>query len=99
MDIVDGPRRLKDRHFKMALRHEGRIMRAISWRGAERHAFLESHRAAVDVAFSLDQNQFNGETYLELTVCDIRPAEAPLPPPEHRRGRGGAARGGMQNVK
>jgi hypothetical protein len=29
----------------------------------------------VDVAFSLEQNQFNGETYLELTVCDIRPAE------------------------
>jgi single-stranded-DNA-specific exonuclease len=77
VDIVDGPRRLKDRHFKMALRHEGRIMRAISWRGAERHAFLEAHRAAVDVAFSIDQNQFNGETYLELTVCDIRPAQAP----------------------
>jgi hypothetical protein len=50
-------------------------MRAISWRGAERHPFLEAHRAPVDVAFSLEQNQFNGETYLELTVCDIRPAE------------------------
>jgi single-stranded-DNA-specific exonuclease len=75
VDIVDGPRRLKDRHLKMALRHQGRVMRAISWRGAERHPFLESHRAPVDVAFSLDQNQFNGETYLELTVCDIRPAE------------------------
>jgi single-stranded-DNA-specific exonuclease len=82
VDIVDGPRRLKDRHYKMALRHEGRIMRAISWRGAERHAFLEAHRAAVDVAFSLDQNQFNGETYLELTVCDIRPAEAPALRPD-----------------
>ncbi|HZA36003.1 MAG TPA: hypothetical protein VE505_13785, partial [Vicinamibacterales bacterium] len=61
--------------------HEGRIMRAISWRGAERHAFLEAHRAAVDVAFSIDQNQFNGETYLELTVCDIRPAQAPMAGP------------------
>jgi single-stranded-DNA-specific exonuclease len=75
VDIVDGPRRLKDRHLKMALRHNGRVMRAISWRGVERHPFLEAHRAPVDVAFSLDQNQFNGETYLELTVCDIRPAE------------------------
>jgi single-stranded-DNA-specific exonuclease len=74
VDIVDGPRRLKDRHLKMALRHQGRVMRAISWRGAERYPFLESHRAPVDVAFSLDQNQFNGETYLELTVCDIRPS-------------------------
>ena len=73
VDIVDGPRRLKERHLKMALRQDGRVMRAIAWRGAERHAFLEAHRAAVDVAFSLEQNQFNGETYLELTLCDTAP--------------------------
>ena len=76
VEIVDGPRRLKDRHFKMALRHDGRVLRAIAWRGAERHAFLEEHRALVDVAYSLEQNEFNGETYLELTVADVRPAEA-----------------------
>ena len=73
VDIVDGPRRLKERHYKMALRQDGRVMRAISWRGADRHAFLESHHAPVDVAFSLDRNEFNGETYLELSLCDIRP--------------------------
>jgi single-stranded-DNA-specific exonuclease len=75
VEIVDGPRRLKDRHFKMALRQHGRVLRAIAWRGAERHAFLEDHRALVDVAYSLEQNQFNGETYLELTVVDVRPTE------------------------
>ena len=74
VEIVDGPRRLKERHYKMALRHEGRIMRAICWRGLERHAFLESHKNAIDLAFSLDQNYYNGETYLELNVCDVRPA-------------------------
>ncbi|HXE81236.1 MAG TPA: single-stranded-DNA-specific exonuclease RecJ [Vicinamibacterales bacterium] len=77
VEIVDGPRRLKERHYKMALRHEGRVMRAIAWRGADRHAFLESHRALVDVAFSLDRNEFNGETYLELSLCDIRPCAGP----------------------
>jgi single-stranded-DNA-specific exonuclease len=76
VEIVDGPRRLNERHLKMALKHGGRVMRAIAWRGAERHSFLESHRAPVDIAFSLDRNEFNGETYLELTICDIRPAEA-----------------------
>jgi len=74
VEIADGPRRLKDRHFKMALRQDGRVMRAVAWRGVERHAFLETHRAPVDVAYSLEQNEFNGETYLELTVADIRPA-------------------------
>jgi single-stranded-DNA-specific exonuclease len=74
VDVVDGPRRIKDRHFKMALRHDGRVLRAIAWRGADRHSFLETHKAPVDVAFSLEQNQWNGETYLELTVADLRPA-------------------------
>ncbi len=76
VEIADGPRRLKDRHLKMALRQGGRVLRAIAWRGVERHAFLEGHTDSVDVAYSLTENHFNGETYLELTVADIRPASA-----------------------
>jgi single-stranded-DNA-specific exonuclease len=74
VEIVDGPRKLKERHFKMALRQDGRVLRAIAWRGVERYGFLEAHRARVDLAYSLEQNEFNGETYLELVVADIRPA-------------------------
>jgi single-stranded-DNA-specific exonuclease len=76
VEIIDGPRKLKDRHLKMALRQDGRIFRAIAWRAAERHDYLSEHRAAVDVAFSLDQNQYNGETYVELTLADVRSAES-----------------------
>ena len=72
VEIVDGPRKLKERHLKMALKQEGRIFRAIAWRAAERHDYLTEHRTALDVAFSLDQNQYNGETYVELTLADIR---------------------------
>jgi single-stranded-DNA-specific exonuclease len=76
VEIIDGPRKLKERHLKMALRQEGRIFRAVAWRAAERHDFLEEHKAALDVAFSLEQNQYNGETYVELTLADIRQSEA-----------------------
>ena len=72
VEIIDGPRKLKERHLKMALRQEGRIFRAIAWRAAERHDFLAEHKAALDVAFSLEQNQYNGETFVELTVVDAR---------------------------
>jgi single-stranded-DNA-specific exonuclease len=75
VEIVDGPRKLKERHLKMALRQEGRIFRAVAWRAAERHDYLTECRSAVDVAFSLDQNQYNGETYVELTLADVRRAE------------------------
>ena len=74
VEIIDGPRKLKERHLKMALRQDGRIFRAIAWRAAERHDYLAEHKAALDVAFSLEQNQYNGETYVELTLADIRRA-------------------------
>jgi len=72
VEIVDGPRKLKERHLKMALKQEGRIFRAVAWRAAERHDYLTEHKAAVDVAFSLEQNQYNGETYVELTLADLK---------------------------
>jgi len=73
--IVDGPRKLKERHLKMSLKQEGRIFSAVAWRAAEQHDYLTEHKAALDVAFSLEQNQFNGEAHLELTLADLRRSE------------------------
>jgi single-stranded-DNA-specific exonuclease len=72
VEIVDGPRPLKDRHLKMTFRQDGRSFRAIAWRAAERAAFLTEHRAGVNLAFSLEQNEYQGETYLELNVADFK---------------------------
>ncbi len=72
VEIVDGPRPLKERHLKMTFRQDGRSFRAIAWRAAERAAFLTENRAGVNLAFSLEQNEFQGETYLELTVADFK---------------------------
>jgi single-stranded-DNA-specific exonuclease len=77
VEIVDGPRMLKERHLKMALKQDGRIFRAVAWRAAERHDYLAAHKAAVDVAFSLEQNQYNGETYVELTLADLKESQEP----------------------
>ena len=72
VEIIDGPRKLKERHLKMALKQDGRIFRAIAWRAAERHDYLADHRTSLDVAFSLDQNQYNGETFVELNIADVK---------------------------
>ncbi len=72
VEIVDGPRRIKERHLKMSVRQNGRIFRAIAWRSVEREPFVVEHRGALDVAFSLSQNTFNGDTYTELTLADMR---------------------------
>ena len=72
VEIVDGPRRVKDRHLKMAFRQDGRIMRGIAWRASEREAFVSEHRGAIDLAFSLEQDTWNGERYLQLSVADFK---------------------------
>jgi single-stranded-DNA-specific exonuclease len=77
VEIVDGPRSLKERHLKMTFCQDGRRFRAIAWRAAERADFLERHRTGVDLAFSLERNEFQGETYLELSVADFRPLGSP----------------------
>jgi len=76
VEIIDGPRKLKERHLRMALKQDGRIFRAVAWRAAERHDALAEHKASVDVAFSLDQNHYNGETFVELSIADFRLATA-----------------------
>jgi single-stranded-DNA-specific exonuclease len=72
VEIVDGPRTLKERHLKMTFSQEGRRFRAIAWRAAERAELLTRNRAAVNLAFSLEKNEFKGETYLELNVADFQ---------------------------
>ena len=72
VEIIDGPRVMKERHLRMALKQDGRIFRAVAWRAAERHEYLTGHKAAVDVAFSLEANEYNGESFVELTLADIR---------------------------
>jgi single-stranded-DNA-specific exonuclease len=75
VEIVDGPRLIKDRHLKMAFRQEGRIMRGIAWRASERGSFVTEHRAAIDLAFSLEQDVWDGERYLQLSVADFKAPE------------------------
>ncbi len=83
VQIADGPRRVKERHLKFAVRQGGRVFRVMAWRAAERERELADAHAACDLAFSLTQNTFNGETFTELTLADARAAAgtgAAVPP-------------------
>jgi len=72
VEIIDGPRRVKERHLKMAFRQDGRVMRGIAWRASEREGFVTEHRTAIDLAFSLEQDIWNGERYLQLSIADFK---------------------------
>jgi single-stranded-DNA-specific exonuclease len=83
VEIVDGPRRVKERHLKMAFKQDGKVIRGMAWRAVEREEFVTGHRDAIDLAFSLEQDTWNGERYLQLSVADFKaPAATPTPPPQ-----------------
>jgi single-stranded-DNA-specific exonuclease len=72
VEIVDGPRKLKDRHLKMSVRQNGRILRAIQWNAAEREERLTAQKAGVEIAYTVEENEFQGEKYVELRLEDFR---------------------------
>ncbi len=45
----------------MNVKQHGRVFRAIAWRAAERAEFLQEHRRAVRLAYSLDKNTFRAK--------------------------------------
>ena len=72
VEIVDGPHTMKDRHLRMTVRQERRRFRAVAWRAAERQEFYRAHRSALNIAFSLTENTYRGQTSIELNVADVK---------------------------
>ena len=72
VEIVDGPHTIRDRHLKMTVRQEQRRFRAIAWRAAESKEFYREHRSALNIAFSLTENTYRGESFIELSVADVK---------------------------
>lgn len=70
--VVDGPRILKERHLKMSVKQEGRVLRAIQWNAAEREQKLIAQKDGVEIAYTVEENEFRGEKYVELRLEDFR---------------------------
>ena len=77
VEVIDGPRTMKEQHLRMTVREGGARFRAVAWRAADRAAFFEAHRAGLQLAFSVVENTYQGHTSTELTVADAARADAP----------------------
>ena len=66
----------------MAFKQDGKVLRGMAWRAADREAFVTEHRTGMDLAYSLEQETWNGESYLQLSVADFRETAQPAVPDE-----------------
>ena len=72
VEVCDGPRILKERHLKMSVKQDGRVLRAIQWNAAEREGTLLAQKGGVEIAYTVEENEFRGERYVELRLEDFR---------------------------
>jgi single-stranded-DNA-specific exonuclease len=64
---------VKEHHVRFVVKHQEKTLTGIGFNMANRFTLLEQRRP-LDIVFTIDQNEWNGETSLQLKVIDIRPA-------------------------
>lgn len=69
VEVAAGPRTMGERHLRMTLRQGRAAFPAVAWRAAERAAVFERRRA-LNVAFSLGEDSYKGNDFLQLIVAD-----------------------------
>ncbi len=76
--VAAGPWVLKDAHLKMRIQRNGSSVNAIWWRRADAVEKI-SAGSLVDLAYTVDQNHYQGEDELLLTVKDVQAPECRVP--------------------
>jgi single-stranded-DNA-specific exonuclease len=69
--VVSPPRILKDKHLKLRLLQSGRWMDAVCWGGAD-YANEIFAGDIVNVAYTLQENTYNGNTSVQLVLKDLK---------------------------
>ncbi len=62
---------IKEQHLKFSLKQNNCIYNGIGFNMANRFHLLELKKP-VDVVFTVEQNEWNGEKFLQLKVCDFK---------------------------
>ena len=52
----------------MRVKQNGRVLRAIQWNAAEREPNLTAKKDGVEIAYTIEENEYQGTKYVELTA-------------------------------
>jgi len=66
---------VKDQHIRFVVKKKDKTFTGIGFDLANKFSFLESKKP-FDMIFTIDENEWNGETNLQLKVIDIKASEA-----------------------
>jgi single-stranded-DNA-specific exonuclease len=66
---------VKEQHVKFIVKQDNIIFTGIGFNMADKFYLLQMNKP-IDIVYTLDENEWNGETHLQLKVIDIRLSEA-----------------------
>jgi single-stranded-DNA-specific exonuclease len=74
LDYEGNSRIVKEQHIKFVVhQNNGFVVDGIGFGLADKYQFIE--KGPFDMVYTIDENEFNGITKLQVRVIDIRPAE------------------------
>ena len=65
---------VKEQHIRFIIKHQDKTFTGIGFNMAEKFHILESKKP-FDLVFTIDENEWNGETNLQLKIIDLRLSE------------------------
>ena len=65
-------RLLKEKHIRLVAKQDDIILSGIAFNMADKWPLVQSGQP-IDIAYTLDVNEWNGEKNLQLKICDIKP--------------------------
>ena len=65
------PKLIKDQHIKFCLKQENCSFKGIGFNMANKFHLLESKKP-LDVVFTVEEHEWNGQKMLQLKICDFR---------------------------
>jgi single-stranded-DNA-specific exonuclease len=65
---------VKEEHIRFVVKNENITLTGIGFNMADKFPILQTNQT-FDMAYTIDENEWNGETNLQLKVIDIRPSE------------------------
>ena len=65
---------VKEAHLKVVLKQDDKVMSGIGFNLADKFSLLEKNRP-IDIVYSIEENEWNGNKDLQLKIIDIRSSE------------------------
>ena len=66
---------VKELHIRFVLKQDNIVLTGIGFNMAEKFYLLQMKKP-IDIVYTIDENEWNGETNLQLKVIDIRHSES-----------------------